>query len=72
VVDPSVQGVLNFSVTNEPWNNVINAVIEMNGLVQSSDNNSGIIKISGGGSSDQIQMTEIFNIFYEKPDQLLP
>ena len=49
VVDPTVQGVLNFSVSNEPWNNVINAVIEMNGLVQSSDNNSGIIKISGGG-----------------------
>ena len=70
VVDPSVQGVLNFSVTNEPWNNVINAVIEMNGLVQSSDNNSGIIKISGGGSSDQIQMTEIFNIFYEKPSEI--
>ena len=70
VVDPSVQGVLNFSVSNEPWNNVINAVIEMNGLVQSSDNNSGIIKISGGGASDQIQMTEIFNIFYEKPSEI--
>ena len=70
VVDPTVQGVLNFSVSNEPWNNVINAVIEMNGLVQSSDNNSGIIKISGGGASDQIQMTEIFNIFYEKPSEI--
>ena len=51
VVDPNVQGILNFSVVNEPWNNVINTVIEMNGLVQSSDNDSEIIKISAGGTS---------------------
>ena len=72
IVDHGVKGILNYSVTYEPWNNVVNSIIEMNGLMQSSDSNSGFIKISGGSGSSQSQMTEIFNIFYQTPSIIKP
>jgi len=72
LVDENVQGILNYSVTEEPWNNVINSIIEMNGLIQTSDNNSGFIKISGGSNTEQNQITEIFNIFYQTPSVIKP
>jgi len=72
IVDHGVKGILNYSVTDEPWNNVVNSIIEMNGLMQSTDSNSGFIKISGGSGSSQSQMTEIFNIFYQTPSIIKP
>ena len=68
LVGDGVDGVLNYSVSNEPWNEILNAIIDMNGLGYKGDPSTGMINIYGGANSgSQAVVTEIFNIYYEKP-----
>ena len=70
VVDYNINGLLNYSAKDQPWNNVFNSIIDINNLTYSVDNELNIIKITGGNSSEDTQVTEIFNIYYEKPSVL--
>jgi type IV pilus assembly protein PilQ len=70
VVDDNVNGVLNYSVKNQPWHIVINSIIEIKGLSYSINKDLDIIKITDVSSDDNIQITEIFNIYYETPSVL--
>ena len=47
---------------------ILNVIIEMNGLGYKGDATTGMINIYGGATAgDEAVITEIFNIYYEKP-----
>ena len=70
IVDYNVNGLLNYSAKNQPWDNVFNSIIDINNLSYSVNDDLNIIKIIGGNSTDNILTTEIFNIYYETPSIL--
>jgi len=68
IVSDEVNGTLNYTVSNEPWNEILNVIIEMNGLGYKGDPSTGMINIYGGATAgNEAVITEIFNIYYEKP-----
>ena len=76
VSSQNVQGYLNLQIQNQPWNDVFNSVLEMHKLSFVGSEKGSIIRIytekdgmtsSGSGGLE----TEVFNIFYEKPSEIL-
>ncbi|MDC1280327.1 hypothetical protein N8Z07_03345 [Pelagibacteraceae bacterium] len=71
-----VQGYLNLQIQNQPWNDVFNSILEMHKLSFIGSKKDSIIRVytedegmttSGSGGLE----TEVFNIFYEKPSEIL-
>ena len=71
-----VQGYLNLQIQNQPWDDVFNSILEMNKLSFIGSEKNSIIRVyaekegmtsTGSGGLE----TEIFNIFYEKPTEIL-
>ena len=79
ITSDKVQGLLNMEISNEPWNEVFNAIIELKKLSYTGDPKVGIIKIYSMEDSEQTYSgsgnvgfigTEIFNVYYEKPSEI--
>ena len=71
-----VNGYLNLQIRNQPWNDVFNSILEMHKLSFIGNQKDSIIRVytekegmtsSGSGGLE----TEVFNIFYEKPSEIL-
>mgnify|MGYP006096591397 CR=1 FL=1 len=79
IVSQEVNGYLNFQIYKQPWNDVFNSILEMNKLSFIGGEQNNILRVytlkenmtEGSSESSSNLETEVFNIFYNKPSDLV-
>ena len=79
IVSQEVNGYLNFQIYKQPWNDVFNSILEMNKLSFIGGEQNKILRVytlkenmtEGSSKSSSNLETEVFNIFYNKPSDLV-